>query len=244
MTERQSKDTEFVPEANHSGLRIPVILFVFLFVAILFIPAVGTRYYVHGDVNVIHAILCLFFSINLLICFWEICLLAQQELIEVRRVFWRQRRHETGRNPAYEFFFSRVPINRCFTTKLWADVWATYSQYDASYSDKRTFGFYADIGNGFITPIPTMLLHVAFTVIFLPAVIAGIIGLMVFWQLTYVTSLYWVSFFLAERQDGVSQLELVIYIFTINSIWVLCGLLGLYVSVHLVLENNYSVLGY
>ena len=67
---------------------------------------------------------------------------------------------------------------------------------------------------------------------------------MLFWQWTYVTSVYWVSFFAAKRQTRISRRELYFYILTINSYWVLSALLGLYVSICLILDGSYSVLGY
>lgn len=127
---------------------------------------------------------------------------------------------------------------------LWADVWATYSQYDDSYADRRTFGFNADIGNGFVTPVPTLILYAAYTLDFFHAVYAGILGAMVFWQWVYVTSFYGVSFFVARRQSRISRLETFVFIIGINSYWVLCALLGLYVSIRLIMDGNYSILGY
>ena len=119
-----------------------------------------------------------------------------------------------------------------------------HSQYDGSYADRRTFGYNADIANGFVTPVPSLILYAAYTVDFLPALFAGILGVMVFWQWTYVTSVYWVSFFIAKRQTLISRRELSIYILAINSFWVLCALLGLDVSIRLIVDGNYSILGY
>jgi len=75
-------------------------------------------------------------------------------------------------------------------------------------------------------------------------VVAGILGLMLSWQWTYMTSVYWVSFFVAGRQHHITRGELYTYIGTMNAPWVLFALLGLYVSVRLILDGNYSVLGY
>ena len=100
------------------------------------------------------------------------------------------------------------------------------------------------IGNGFVTPVPTLVLYAAFTVDFLPALAAGIIGAMLFWQLTYGTALYWVSFFLAKRQARLSRQDIRIYIWMLNSPWLLFALLGLYVSIRLIADGDYGVLGY
>ena len=66
---------------------------------------------------------------------------------------------------------------------------------------------------------------------------------MLSWQWTYVTSVYWVSFFMVRRQRLINRAELYIYIGALNAPWVLFALLGLYVSARLILDGNYSVLG-
>ena len=213
-------------------------------IAILTLLGIGTRYYVHGDLNAIHGLFSLFFSTNLLICYWEACLHLRLEHIEKRAVYWRARQRETGRTPAVEFLTTRVPLSRMFSPTVWADAWATYSMFDASYSDRRTFGFVVDIANGYFTAVPTLILYGAFTVGFLPAVVAGILAAMLFWQWTYVSSLYWVSFFVAGRQALITRRELFVYIGAPNAFWVLCPAFGLYVSVRLILDGNYGILGF
>ena len=61
---------------------MPVGLFAALVVALLALLGIGIRYYVYGDLNVIHCLLSLFFSINLLICYWEVCQFLRRDHIE------------------------------------------------------------------------------------------------------------------------------------------------------------------
>ncbi len=232
------------PGASGSGAGIPVWLFSVLVIALLAVAGVGARYYLNGDFHVLHGLFSLFFSVNLLICYWEACLFFRRDHIEKRTRYWREWRRETGRSPIGEFLFTGVPLGRVLSPTVWADVWSTYSQFDESYSDRRTFGFNADIANGFVTPAPTLILYAAYTVDFLPAVVAGILGVMVFWQWTYVTSVYLVSFFVVKRHVHITRGEMYGYILAMNSPWVLFALLGLYVSVRLILDGNYGVLGY
>ncbi|MDE0716636.1 MAG: hypothetical protein OXH64_01710 [Rhodospirillaceae bacterium] len=100
-----------------------------------------------------------------------------------------------------------------------------------------------DIANGFATPVPTLILYAACSVDLMPALVAGIIGAMLFWQLIYMTSVYWVSFFVADRQSRISRREKYFYIYGMNCPWVLFALLGLYVSIRLIADGDYSVLG-
>ena len=240
------RDDLTLPERDSGRIipTMPVGLLSSLVIAILALLGIGTRYYIHGDLNLIHSLLSLFFSVNLLICYWEACLFLRRDYIEARTEYWRERRRETGRNPIGDFLVTKVALTQVLSPTLWADVWATYSQYDGSYADRRTFGYNVDIANGFVTPIPTLILYAAYTVNFLPALFAGIFGVMLFWQWTYMTSVYFVSFFVAKRHTRISRRELYIYICAFNSPWVLCALLGLYVSVRLIVDGDYAVLGF
>ena len=47
--------------ARMSGSGIPVVLLIALVIALLALLGIGTRYYVHGDVNAIHCLLIVFF---------------------------------------------------------------------------------------------------------------------------------------------------------------------------------------
>ena len=224
-------------------LGAPPALIVVVAVALLALPGIAARYVVHGDVGAFHCLLSLFFSINLLICYWEMCLFFRRDYIEERVEFWRRRRDATGKTPAVEFLTTSVPLNRMLSPTVWADVWATYSMYDSAYADRNTYGFNIDIANGFTTPASSLLLYVTYTGELLPAIAAGIIGAMLFWQWVYASSLYVVSFFVGRKQTRITKREFWIYIFNPNAIWVLLPMLGLYVSIRLILDGDYSVLG-
>ena len=244
MLEDRAGPAQTELDGRRDRLAVPLALFSVLVIAILTVAGIGGRYWLRGDFDVIHALLILFFSINLWICYLEICLFLKRDHIERRSEYWRGHRQETGRTPAIEFLTGKAPLAKILSPALWADVWATYAQIDGSYADRRTFGYNVDIGNGFLTPVPTLVLYAAFTFHFLSALAAGIIGVMLFWQLTYGTSLYWVSFFLAKRHTRLSRQDICIYIWALNSPWLLFALLGLYVSISLIADGDYGVLGY
>ena len=75
-------------------------LFAALAVVLLAMLGIGTRHYVFGEINAIHGLLSLFFSTNLVICYWEICLFLKRDYIEERTEYWRTRQSETDRTPA------------------------------------------------------------------------------------------------------------------------------------------------
>ena len=234
------------PDVGGGGTRrwgAPALLIVVVVVALLALPGFGVYYLLHGGLDVFYCLLSLFFSINLVICYWEMCLFFRRDYIEERAEFWRRRWEDTGKTPAVEFLTTSVPLNRILSPTVWADVWATYSMFDSAYADRNTYGFNIDIANGFATPAPTLILYVTYTGGLLPAVAAGILGAMLFWQWVYASSLYVVSFFVGRKQTRITTREFYIYIFSLNAIWVLIPMLGLYVSIRLILDGDYSALG-
>jgi len=244
MLEDRADPAQTEPDGRWGRLEVTPWSFTVLVIIIPIVGGIGGRYWLRGDFDVMHALLILFFSINLWICYWEICLFLKRDYIERRAKYWRRHQQETGQMPTIEFLTGKVPLTKTLSPFLWADVWATYAQIDGSYADRRTYGYNVDIGNGFLTPVSTLVLYAAFTFDFLPALAAGIIGVIMFWQLTYGTSLYWVSFFLAKRHTQLSRREICIYVWSLNSPWLLFPLLGLYVSIRLIADGNYSILGY
>ncbi|MYD45138.1 MAG: hypothetical protein F4W92_02130 [Gammaproteobacteria bacterium] len=225
------------------GPKIRVLSFTLLCIFVLIGIGLGTRYYLKQDLSIIYVILSVFFSTNILICWWEVCLFVQRTLIEHRTTYWRERRCETGKLPHIEFFTAKIPIKRAFSSKTWADIWATYAQYDPSFADRRTYGFNVDIANGFFTLLPTIFLYATLTAYIVPAYVAGIVGLMLCWQWTYMTSVYWISFFVAKRHLNIPKRDLYLYILGTNAPWLLFPLLGLFVSIRLIVDGNYSILG-
>ena len=219
--------------------------FTVLVIIIPTVAGIGGRYWLHGDFDVIHALLILFFSINLWVCYWEICLFLKRDYIERRAEYWRRHQQETGQMPTIEFLTGKVPLAKTLSPSLWADVWATYAQIDGSYTDRRTYGYNVDIGNGFLAPVSTLVLYAAFTFDFLPrprrgnhrshSVLATDLRNL---------ALFGSVFFLAKRHTQLSRREICIYIWALNSPWLLFPLLGLYVSIRLIADGNYSILGY
>ena len=226
-----------------SRLTLPAWLLAASEIALLAALGIGHRVYWHGGADLTYVVFALFLSTNLVICFWEICLFFRRDYIESRSVYWQQQRLRTGRNPALAFLATKVPLRSTFSPTVWADVWAAYSVYDGSYADRRTYGFNVDVGNGFITAIPTLILYAAFTTEFLSPLAAGILGVMFFWQWTYATSVYLWSFFIAKRHRDISRGEVYGMILGFNAPWIVVPLLGLYVSIRLAVDGSYSVLG-
>ena len=232
-----------VARAAYEGLAAPAGVILAFMLAVLAVPGLAARYWAEGHLSLVYVVLCLFFATNLLICWWEMCLFFRRDYIEKRVQYWRKRWDETGRSPVVDFVLTRVPLKQALSLTVWADVWAAYGQYDGSYADRRSYGFNVDIANGFATPLPTLILYAACTFEFIPALAAGILGAMLFWQWFYMTSVYLVSFVVTKRYARLSRREIWAYILAMNSVWLLCPLLGLYVSIDLIMSRGYGILG-
>lgn len=59
-----------------------------------------------------------------------------------------------------------------------------------------------------------------------------------------MSPVYWVSFLSSRRQKLISKVDIYIYIWEATVVWVLFGLLGLYVSIRLIIDDDYAILGY
>ncbi|MCY4341736.1 MAG: hypothetical protein OXE48_10310 [Gammaproteobacteria bacterium] len=239
-----SDHTHAAAGQGQQGVAVPAGVLLMLILAVLALPGLAARYWADGHLSLVYSILCVFFAVNLLICWWEVCLYFRRDYIEKRARYWRQRRNETGRSPVLAFVLSRVPLKRAFSLTVWANVWAAYAEYDDSYMDRRSYGFNVDVANGFATPLPTLALYAAYAFEFIPALAAGILGTVLFWQWLYMTSAYFLSFAVAKRYARLSGREICIYILAMNSGWILCPILGLFVSIDLIVSGSYSALGY
>ena len=235
-------NSDVKPQGGDTG--IPVLPFALLVIAALAAIGMGVRYGLYGHLSVTYCVFAVFFSTNLLICLWEVSLYLAHDRIDRRAEHWRNLRRETGVSPARAFLGAKVPPGKILSPAFWIDVWAAYCHYDDGYKDRGSFAFNVDVANGFITWLPTLVLYAAYATRCLPAVAAGIIGAMLFWQWVYNSSLYWFSFRVAGRHESIRPRDMWVYVFGPNFVWIAIPMFGIYVSLRLILDGNYQVLGF
>lgn len=223
---------------------MPVWLFLTLFFGVGAVLPPWLHHQAHGGFSWTYFILSFFLVINLLICFWEICLFLRIDHIKARNATIAQDTPAGRLQPSIDFFNMKVTPGNVFSPTLWSEVWTSYSVYDGSYADRRTFGFGADVGNGFVTLIPTLTLHAGMTWQIMDARYLGILMLIVFYQMLYMTSMYWASFFINRRQQRLQRHEMLGFIWGTNCPWAIVPAYGLYVAVTLILTDNYAILGF
>ena len=89
-----------------------------------------------------------------------------------------------------------------------------------------------------------MILLAALTFGFMPAPYAGILGIALFWQWVYVSSLYAVSFWVAGGHKALPRATRWLYVWGPNAVWIVVPILGLFVSARLILDGTYAIVGH
>ncbi|MBA0125887.1 hypothetical protein H0B56_10075 [Haloechinothrix sp. YIM 98757] len=194
------------------------------------------------DINAGHIILVTFTWINVMIALWEISLNLRISLIE--------RQHEQfvadyrGRelDRVIDFFTTPIRLREIVRPTTWAQVWSSYSLFDPAYANRKSFGFWADSGNGYVTLIPSLLFIYGLTFDIMPARALGIMGLLIFWMMFYGTVLYYVAYFFNKEYVGHTKRNLAIFIGGTNSLWIFAPAWGMVASIILISTGSYGFL--
>lgn len=195
----------------------------------------------HGAMNVHQAGLAFFLWLNAIIAAWEICLFLRIDLIESQ--YARFKTEYAGRelDRVKDFFSSKVSIAGVLSPSTWAEIWSSYAVFDESYANRKSFGFFIDVGNGFSTLIPTLLVLYGMTFELMPARILGFVALLICYQMWYGTVVYLGSFILNKRYRGHSPLNIALFVGLSNGIWLFFPLWGMWAAVELIVSESYGV---
>jgi hypothetical protein len=182
-----------------------------------------------------------FFAVNALIAFWELALYRYADAIREEYEASLESARGNELQHILTFFTHRVPSREVLTLKPWASVWSAYAVMDPAYADKRSFGFAIDIGNGFSTLLPSLLLPLAIVFEWPSARVVGIIMLLFSWQMFYGTVLYFASFIINRRYEGHRLLDLVAFVGLSNLIWTSFPLWTGALGIWMILRDSYAV---
>jgi hypothetical protein len=196
---------------------------------------------VHGVYNATQIGLAFFLVINVMIAWWEIALFVCPD--QIRSEYEAIKEPYRGREMTRiaEVFARPIPLFRVLSFSQWTTIWSSYSLFDPGYSDRRSYGYNIDVGNGFTTLIPATLFAFGMTLELMPARILGIIGVILFWQMFYGTAVYFFQFFHNGRHKGHSLRDLLLFVGITNLMWFVFPIWGLNTSVRLILDGSYSV---
>jgi hypothetical protein len=195
----------------------------------------------HGVTNPHQMGLAFFLWLNAIIAFWEICLFFEIDRIE--KQFARFREEYAGRelDRVKDFFGAKLPIGEIFAMKTWAEVWSTYAIFDRSYADRRSYGFFIDVGNGFTTLVPSLICAYGMTYHWLPPRVMGIVTLLLCYQMWYGTLVYFISFVKNGRHRGHSLGNIALFVGLSNGIWLIFPLWGIWAAIRLIYDDSYAV---
>lgn len=220
------------------GPRMPVWAWLVVWSLLWIVVPVATHRSLHGGINVWHVLLCVFLAVNVLICIWELSL--WRRIGDIRRWYLDKR---SADRPRGNLYVKPITLREFFSSWTWAGVWLGYTRYDDGYADPKSFGFAIDVGNGLSTLVPSLLFHVGMTAPLFSPIVLGIIGLLVFYQKFYGTCLYFFQYVHNRRWEGLPRNAVIATVGGSNGIWFVFPLVGMYVCLRLVLENDFGVLG-
>jgi hypothetical protein len=225
-------------DRSRSSVRLPVWCWLSIWLGVSVGGSIVAHYALHGVVNGWQVALAFFLAVNILICVWEISLYYR--IGDIER--WHREPRATSGRPSGSVYLARVTLRELASTHLWARIWSEYAFYDPSYADRRSFGFAADVGNGFWTLVPSLVFFVCMTLPILPPVVLGLIGAFIFYQKLYCTSLYFFMYFFNRRHEGHRLAPLIGIVGGTNGIWIVFPAVGLYVCIRLILEGRFDLL--
>ena len=187
-------------------------------------------------------LLAFFLILNTLICIWEISLGININLI--RKDYENLRTKYKNKNDAViALMMEPLSLSKVLSLKFWSKIWSTYSLYDPSYSNIESFGFYIDVGNGWTTIIPSLLYLVCMISKnpLIDARLMGIIGILKFYQEFYGTVLYFLSYILNKRYQGVSLMTVLLFVGLSNGLWFFIPMAGMYTSYEMINTGSYAI---
>ena len=229
--------------ANHgeTGVQVPIWLVISGVTVLGTAIPVALHYATHGVFNGHQIALAFFFWLNAIIAFWEVCLFLHIDRIHGQYLDLREvyRGRELAR--VFDFFGSRIPFSKVFSTLTWSEIWSSYALFDESYADKKSYGFFIDIGNGVTTLLPSLLFAYGMTFEVMPARMFGIIGLIFSYQMLYGTLLYFASFVLNQRYRGHSAFNLAIFVGFSNALWTVFPVWAICVSIWMIYNDSYAI---
>ena len=196
-----------------------------------------------GMVWLLPGSLLFFNNLNILIALCEIAL--GKHIILIQQDFAKQAKSCRGREmeAALQFLLLPVPWTRLFDGTLWCKMWSTYALYDPSYQNNESFGFFIDVGNGWSTIPPSLLMN--YTIVFpfsCSPLVVGCIGIAFYWQMLYGTVIYLLSYCFNRRYDGFGRGEVFAFVGVTNSLWIIFPVAGLYACYCTLRDGDFAVL--
>lgn len=198
--------------------------------------------------NLLVTALILFNAINLFVCMGEIILGLQYNQIKVDSKKKQANFPINNLQVIADYGGTKITLRQVFNANTWAGMWSTYAVYDDSYSNCESFGFFIDVGNGWSTAPPCLLLLYSMihqqsldkdSMIASPLIV-GCVVLASNWQMLYGTIIYFLSYVYNKRYVGQGVI-VPLFVFVLNGIWMFFPTLAMYAAVQILKHGNFHV---
>lgn len=229
------------PTTESRGVTLPAGVVIVSFVAAATGLHVWLHHRAHGVFDWTQIGLAFFLVVNVMVAWWEIALFVRQNKIQSEYRAMREPYRGREIEAVMNVFVRPVPLLRILAFREWTWVWSTYSLFDPGYSDRRSFGYNIDVGNGFTTLLPAIAFAFGMTFHVVPAPVLGIVGIIIFWQMFYGTAVYFFQFVNNGRHRGHKIRDLLLFVGVSNALWFVFPLWGLWSSIQLVLDGSYRI---
>jgi hypothetical protein len=224
--------------ARGSDFQLPFWAWITLYLVVAVGASVAAHYAVHGVVNGWQVAIAFFLATNIMICWLEISLGANIGLIE----YWHHDPAGRAERPPAGVLISPMNLREAISMRPWVRNMSEYVYYDPSYANRRSYGFWADVGNGWVTLLPSIFFLVGMTAGMVSPVVLGIVGALIFYQKLYCTSVYFVAYVFNRYYRGRPLAGLLGIVGGTNAVWVVFPAFGLYACIRLILENRFDFL--
>lgn len=195
----------------------------------------------HGVWNPTQIGVAFFLWLNAIIALWEICLFLRIDLIEKQYEDFKVRYKGRELDRVKDYFGAPVALSKLLSPTTWAEIWSSYAVFDDSYANRKSFGFFIDVGNGFSTLIPTLVCLYGMTYHFLPARLLGIVLLILNYQMWYGTLVYFGSFVFNKRYVGHTPGNLALFVGLSNGLWFTFPVWAMWAAVKMIYSDSYAV---
>lgn len=207
------------------------------------------HYRIYDNFNVLAQSLIGFLVVNVFICVWELALFYRFDCItkvHTRRLkdgFYKGTPEGAAlRDKEPLIVFRNYPIAKLLSLSTWSEIWSDYARYDVSYTDKSTFGYNIDVGNGHSTFITSVLLLICMVHPLWSPRVVGIVGVVLFYQKAYGTVIYLFAYVNNKRYTISTWNEIIFCVICTNILWILFPMLGFSASVDMIMNDTFALI--
>lgn len=186
--------------------------------------------------------LLFFNNLNLFIALCEIVLGYHIKTIQSDYTALRSKYKGNEWDACVAFLTMPLTISQCFSGRIWSKMWSTYALYDPSYQNHESFGFFIDVGNGYSTIVPSILMNAAMVFpSYFSSLWVGCICLASYWQIMYGTIIYSFSFLFNKRYQGKGLLEISLFVGVSNGMWFVFPIIGIWYCVLILRDGDMDI---